>query len=209
MEKAQIDLIIRAAKVLQDKKEIYDYVVIILPVLTAFIGWFASTWWQSRVFVRNTKKEHYYVARDKVELIVGSFQNFLEYVYTFHKGMKNDANLMKFLEEDSFNDFVTEYQFKLGSVHQKLKIIFPGRRFPIKKITDEMEILEANILEMAEVVKALREPNPDVATISERIEDLNKRNQGSIDNVTKEISAIENTVIEILNEKAKKLGIKE
>ena len=209
MEKEQIDLIIRAAQVLQEKKELYDYIVIVLPVVTAFIGWFASTWWQSRVFVRNTKKEHYYEARNKVEDIVGSFQNFLEYVYTFHKGIKNNANLRKILEEDSFNDFVTEYQLKLGSIHQKLKIIFPGRRFPTRKITDEMKILETNILEMAEVVKALRGPNPEVPTINERIEDLNKRDRDSIDNVTKEISAIENAVIEILNEKAKELGIKE
>lgn len=206
MEKEQFDLIIRAAQVLQNKKETYDYIVVILPVMTAFIGWFASIWWQSRTFVKNTKKEHYYVARDKVEHIEEMFNSFLEYIYTSYKSIKNDANLNKQLEEDAFYDFVTEYQFKLASIHQKLKIIFPGRHFPIKNITDEMKILEENILEMAKIVSA---QNSNVSAANSCIEDLNKRNRASIDNITNEVSIIENTIIEILNGKANELGIKE
>jgi hypothetical protein len=210
MEKEQLDLIIRAAEVLQKKKELYDYVVIVLPVVTAFIGWFASAWWQSHTFVKNTKKEHYYTARDKVELIVEGFHGFLEYVYTSYKQMKNDANLMKILDEDTFYDFITEYQFKLGSLHQKLKIVFPGKLFPIKNITDEMKLLEGSILEMgSEIVKAVIEPNPDILSINKRIEELNKKNSTIIEKVTKEVAAIENTIIEILNRKAHELGIKE
>ncbi len=210
MEKEQIDLIIRAAQVLQKKKEVYDYVVIILPIITAFVGWFASAWWQSRTFIKNTKKEHYYVARNKVELIVESFHSFLEYVYKSYKQIKNDANLMKILDEDTFYDFVTEYQFKLSSIHQKLKIVFPGREFPIKKISDEMKLLKASIWEMGrDIVEATSQPNPDIPAINNRIENLNKRSSGSIDNITKEVSVIENTIIEILNRKADDLGIKE
>ena len=209
MEKEQIDLIIRAVQVLQKKKELYDYLIVILPVMTAFIGWFASAWWQSHTFVRNTKKEHYYLARDKVEMIVESFHSFLEYVYKSYKDIKNDVNLAKHMQEDTFTDFVTEYQFKLGSIHQKLKIIFPGRKFPIKKITDEMKVLEANILEMAKVVNALCGPNPDMPAIHQCMEELNKKNSGSIEKITMEVSMIENAIIEILNGKAHELGIKD
>jgi hypothetical protein len=38
MDKEHLDLIIRAVQVLQKKKEFYDYLVIILPILTAIIG---------------------------------------------------------------------------------------------------------------------------------------------------------------------------
>jgi hypothetical protein len=98
----------------------------------------------------------------------------------------------------------------LGSLHQKLKIVFPGKLFPIKNITDEMKLLEGSILEMgSEIVKAVIEPNPDILSINKRIEELNKKNSTIIEKVTKEVAAIENTIIEILNRKAHELGIKE
>ena len=209
MEKEQIDLIIRAAHVLQQKKEFYDYMIVILPVVTAFIGWFASIWWQSHTFNRSTKKEHYYVAREKVESIVESLNKLLEYVYTFHKGIKNDFNKLKPLDEDTFNDFVTEYQFRLSSIYQKLKIIFPGRRFSIEKFITAMKVLEANIIEMDAIIKAHFGQNVNTSVIYNRIEDINKKNSDTIDTVTKEISMIENAIIGILGDKAKDLGIRE
>lgn len=209
MKPEQIDLIIKAAQVLQEKKEFYDYMIIVLPVLTGFIGWFSSIWWQSRTFTINTKKEQYYTAREKVESVVENVNKFLEYVYIFHKSVKNNARQLRLLDEDAFNDFITEYHFKLASIHQKLKIIFPGRRFPIEKVASEMNVFVTNITEMNDVVMDQLRPNHDAISIKIRIEDLNKRNRITFDNVTKEISEIENTIINILSNKAKDLGIKE
>ena len=209
MEQEQVDLIIRAAKVLQDKKEIFDYLIVILPVTTAFIGWFASIRWQSHMFTKNIKKEHYYKASEKVESIVESFSNFLEYVYTFYKNTKNDMNQRQPLAEDTLTDFITEYQFMLGHILQKLKIIFPGTNITTTKVASEMKFLEANIKEMNGVINDLHRPNPDMVSIKTRIEGLNKRNLVTITNVANEVSMIENKIISILNNKAIKLNIKE
>jgi len=209
MEQDQIDLLIRAAKVLQDKKEFYDYMVLVLPVVTGLLGWFASIWSQSRTFTKNTRKEHYYTAREKVESVVESFNTFLEYVYTVYKKNKNSANRLRDIDEDAFNDIITEYQFMLGSIYQKLKIIFPGRHFPIEQLTNEMKIFENNITEMNGIVKEVRESKPDMNALNKRVKDLNDSNSRVISNVTTQVSRIENIIIDILNNKANELGIKE
>lgn len=146
MEQEQIDLLLRAAKVLQEKKKFYDYMVVVLPIVTAVLGWFASIWWQSYTFKKNSRKEHYYTVREKVESVNESFNTFLNYLYTFYKNIKNSTNRLCVIDGDVFNDFITEYQFMLDSIYQKLKIIFPGRHFPIEQLTKEMKIFENNIL---------------------------------------------------------------
>ncbi len=210
MDQEQLDLIIRAAQALQDKKETYDYMIIVLPVLTGLAGWLASIWWQSRTFSRNTRKEHYYVAKEKAEEITSLFNEFLEYVYSFYKQAKNNANLHhQGVDDETLSDFITEYQFKLGFIYQKLKITFPGKRFPIEKVTRQMKSLEDNIIDMNDIMLSLHNPAPDMDTINDRIADLNNKNNQVITNITDEVSRIDNAVIETLNNRAKELGIKD
>ncbi|HHT9108392.1 MAG TPA: hypothetical protein ACFYEF_05755 [Candidatus Wunengus sp. YC63] len=209
MEQEKIDLLLRAAKVLQDKKEFYDYMVLVLPVVTAVLGWFAAIWWQSYTFKKNSRKEHYYTAREKVESISESFNKFLECLYTFYKNIKNIASRARVIDDDVFNDFITEYQFMLDSIYQKLRIIFPGKHFPIEQLTKEMKIFENNIKEINGIVKEVRESKPDMNAIDKRVEDLNNRNSSVISHVTTQVSRIQNIIIDILDNKAKELGIKE
>ena len=209
MEQAQIDLLIRAAKVLQDKKEFYDYMAVVLPVVTAVLGWFAAIWWQSHIFKKNSRKEHYYTAREKVESISESFNTFLEYLYTFYKDIKNSANRVSVINNDVFDDFITQYQFMLDSIYQKLKIIFPGKHFPIEQLVKEMKIFENNIKEINDIVKEVRESKPDMNAIDKRVKDLNDRNSSVISNVTNHVTCIQNIIIDILNNKAKELGLTE
>jgi len=211
MDQEQLNLIIRAAKVLQEKKEIYDYVIIVLPVLTAFIGWFASAWWQTRVFNKNTKKEHYYAAKEKAEAITALFSEFLEYVYSFYRTAKINANppCLQTTDGDALCDFITQYQFKLGFIYQKLRITFPGGRFPIEKVTEQMKSFEQNIMKMNDIVVDLRKPEIDTDAMDSRIADLNSSNTAVITNITDEVSRIENSVIGILTNRGKELGIKE
>lgn len=210
MDQEQLDLIIRAAQVLQERKEFYDYAIVVLPVFTAFVGWFASIWWQTRTFTRNTKKEHYYAAREKVEAIIVLFHEFLQYVYSFQKMAKNNANHRHLgVDHDAFCDFVTRYQFQLGFIHQRLKITFPGRRFPIEKVTSQTKGLEENITTMNHILVDLCKPDVDVDAINRRVTDLNRGNSEIIANITNEVARIENAAVELLNKRAKELGIKE
>lgn len=209
MEQEKIDLLIRAAKVLQDKKEFYDYMVVVLPVVTAVLGWFAAIWWQSHTFTKNTKKEHYYTAREKVELIVESYSQFLDNIYNFYKQAKNSANQHSLIDGDDINDFITEYQFRLASIHQKLKIIFPGRRFPTEKITNEMHKFEKNINDMNEMINEVQSGKYDLDAIQSRNQKLNDDNKTVIDSITDQVNLIEDSIINILNNQAKELGIKD
>jgi hypothetical protein len=70
-----------------------------------------------------------------------------------------------------------------------------------------MKVFEENIIQTGEVIRELCGLNPDTANINERLEEMQKSNEDSIKTVTNEISALENEVVEILREKAKKLGI--
>ncbi len=210
MDKEQLDLIIRAAQVLQEKKELYDYLVIILPILTAVIGWFAAIWSQSHFFIKNTKKEHYYIAREKVELIVDSYNKFLEYVYRTRTQIKNDANLKKILDEDNYYDFITEYQFQLASLHQKLRIIFPGKQFSTEGVIREMKLFEEYIWKMGyEIVNEQAKSNFDIFSLNKQIEDLHAKMVTNINNITKAVVNIQTEAIKILTSKAKKLGIED
>ena len=208
MEQEKIDLLIRAAKILQDKKELYDYMVVLLPIGTAVLGWLAAILWQSHIFTKNTKKEHYYNAREKVELIVESYSAFLDYVYNFYKQAKNTANQHSLIDSDDINDFITRYQFKLSSIHQKLKIIFPGRRFPTEKITNEMHKFEKNINDMNEMINEVQSGKYDLGAIQSRNQKLNDDNKTVIASITDQVNMIEDSIINILNNQAKEVGIK-
>ncbi|MBN2138337.1 MAG: hypothetical protein JW720_11065 [Sedimentisphaerales bacterium] len=210
MEQEKIDLIIRAVQVLQGKKEIYDYLIVILPVVTGLGGWFASIWWQSRTFCKNTRKEHYYQAKEKVESFVEKFNMFLQFVYTFYKNVKNRANLgQPPLGVDVLADFVTEYQFQLATIHQKLRITFPGRSFPIKVISDRMKDFEAGIAKIDNVIIASLDPESDEKELAKQVETISTDNNDTMSKITGEITNIENTIIGILNKMAGELGIKD
>ncbi len=204
MDREQIESILQVAKLLPDSKSLYDYMVVILPVLTAFLGWLLSTWQQSYTFRLNTRKEHYYRMSEKVELIMEDFNNFLQYIDQYNKLVRGNANLLRPIPPDDFSDFVTKYQSMLGSIHQRLRIIFPGKRFPIEEVANSVKRLERNILQINDILQF----KMDMAALQTKISTNNNSNEATVVDITYQVARIEDKIIDVLTNSAKQLGIR-
>lgn len=218
MDQEQLNQIITAVKaVASDYKSVYDYIILCLPVITGILGWFASIWWQGKQFKKNNEKEHYYHVRDKIEQLVTSYNELLDGFYTFNKTAKNKLNppQIEILNEDYFNDFITQFQFQLARIHQIQKLMFPGSNLEIRNILAQANSIIESISSMNKCRTRLKELGKiEKAEDKKMFEDLNSeakklnlKNAESIELLTKAIGRIENEIIELSNAKAKKLGI--
>jgi hypothetical protein len=193
----------------------FDYIVVVLPVVTGIAGWVASAAWQTHQFKLNNAKEHYLLIRTKAETIVSEYTALLEFAREFQTNCANVLNLGTTITEEAINDFITRFQYKLAGIHQTQKLMFPGRILATKPIADQSDRLVETIKRMISVrqrmqVAASGPPaNRDDAmrAIVEEVASVNKDNQEIMEALSKNIAVVENQIIEIINSRAKKLGI--
>jgi len=215
MDTQEIAEIIGLLKALVSKQTApYDYLVLILPVATGIMGWFLSTLWQARQFRQNNAKEHYYLVRGKAESIIADYSSLLDSTYNFFKNCKNSINLGTPIDGDAINDFITQFQFKLAAIHQTQKLMFPNRRFSTKKVLEHSDKLVENVREMNTIRQQLllitqqaKKNDKEIRNIFTNITRINDQNLQTIQELTKEVSIVENEMVELINTQAKKLGI--
>jgi hypothetical protein len=98
----------------------------------------------------------------------------------------------------------------LASLHQKLRIIFPGKQFSTENVIREMKLFEEYIWKMGhEIVDEQAKSNFDISSLNKQIEDLHTKMAINIDNITKAVVNIKREAINILTSKAKILDIED
>jgi len=134
-------------------------------------------------------------------------------IYDFYQSMKNDYSLGVLVQADKVNDFITAYNIKLSYIHQMVKIEFPGNGIEIKKVLDELHVIETNIAEMNVDVEIYFKENIGklmsdyIGTHQKEIEKFNTENNEAINKISTILSLTENQLIADLEKVARDLKI--
>ena len=216
MNNEDIRMIVDAINNLQNnQRDIYDYIVLLLPFITAIIAWFLSHLQTTASFRNIIQKEQYYQQKENTMIIIEKFNDFMAYIYDFYKETKNIFLSGCLLKEDAMNDFITEYNLQLAYIFQSIKI--EGYNFDdsLRIINDNLKKVEIEILKMNNIIKEFHKEYKGGNSSSIQffiinasdIEKFNKVNKESIQNQNDEVIKIENTIIKNLATRSVKLGI--
>jgi hypothetical protein len=192
----------------------YDYVVLIVPVITGVLGWLLTALWQSRQFRQNSRKEHYYVAVEKVEALTTKYTTFLDYVQSFYDSIRAIINGGAILDSDSFVTFITQYQTRLAEIHHLQRITFPGHRLDSKALIAAMKTIEALFGSMVplsvESTKVGMSSPPDdvrVVQVQTAVKKFYTDLAAAFHTMTLEVARLEGEMVAILDKRAKPLGL--
>jgi len=197
-------------KILQSQKTLYDYLQLILPIVSGFllavIGWIIASKSNKQSAIFQLNKEQYYRSRESITRIVTLFSEYLSYLYYFVKNTKNKFNTGEMLNEDLINDFITESQMKLAFIDQLLKIEFPAYRTNISRIVIEQRKIENIYGELSDYQRQLSniQSKDELISINKKIAKLNTDNLETINRITSIVADIEVQVIKSLESDAVK-----
>ncbi len=198
---------------LKSQKSTYDYLQLILPIVSGFVlaitGWFFAIFQNSKNTIFQLKKEQYYRSRESMTKIITLFSEYLTYIYNFIKNTKNKFNSGETLDIDLLDDFITENQMKLAFIHQLIKIEFPFTDTSSKEISNEIKKIEDMFSKLKELQNRLlnRAKNDSIEKINDEITKLHSDSAKTVDKITEIISVVEIKIIRSLENDAKKLNI--
>jgi len=195
-------------------KSAYDYVVLVVPVITGILGWLLTSLWQNRQFRQNSRKEHYYLAVQKVELLTGKYTSFLMYVQATFDSIRACLNTGRIVADDDLVTYITKYETMLAEVYHLQRLAFPGRRFDRKPLTiaaKEIERLFQDTIQLSIQLKQVGRGSPPDDQMTVQVQMAGKKFHSDLTSalvkLTAEVTKIEIEMENILDARAKPLGL--
>jgi hypothetical protein len=148
---------------LSNEKSIYDYLQLVLPLISgiviAFLGWFFSYRNNKQLFRQQLLKDKHDGSKEILLKIVTLHSEFIEYYMTFIRKVRDEYLMDNEIAIQDFEDFSLNCQLKYVYIQELISIEFPDIKTQQDIIIKEIDVVEKNIGEISRIMSLENKTN--------------------------------------------------